>query len=183
LGSGLALSIAQSSVLAYFALFAREALGFTVVGAGGLLALTQVGGTLGRLGWGLLSDRLFGGRRRPGLIINGGLGAAMSLVFASGTPLPGPLAAGVAVLAGIGAFGWVGLYLALAAEVGGPRYAGLLTGVAVAAAWSGVLVGPPVFGFLLEATGSYRWPWLLLAGCGTGAAVALSRIPPLVKRA
>lgn len=182
LASGLALSVNQSSLLAYFALFARESQGLGVVAAGGLLALAQAGGTAGRLGWGIASDRLFGGRRRPGLIMNATLGAAMSLLFASGLTLPGPAAAVAAVLAGIGAFGWVGLYLALAAEVGGPRYAGLLTGVAVACAWSGVLVGPPLYGALLEATGSYRWPWLVLAATGLAAAAALSRIPPLVKR-
>lgn len=182
LASGFALSINQSSLLAYFALFARESQGLGVVAAGGLLALAQTGGTLARLAWGVVSDRLFGGRRRPGLVLNATVGAAMSLLFASGLQLPGPAASIAAVLAGAGAFGWVGLYLALAAEVGGPRHAGLLTGIAVACAWSGVLVGPPLFGGLLEATGGYRWPWLLLAATGLAAATALHRIPPLVRR-
>jgi len=182
LASGFALSINQSSLLAYFALFARESQGLSVVAAGGLLALAQAGGTVGRVGWGITSDRVFGGRRRPGLILNATLSAAMSLLFASGVPLTGPAAACAAILAGIGAFGWVGLYLALAAEVGGPRYAGLLTGLAVACAWSGVLVGPTLFGGLLEATGRYRWPWVGVAATGLAAAIALGRIPPLVKR-
>ncbi|MDP2628233.1 MAG: MFS transporter [Candidatus Rokubacteria bacterium] len=182
LGCGLALSVAQSSVLAYMALYARETLGMGVVAAGGLLALAQAGGTGGRLGWGIVSDRLFEGRRRPGIIINAGIGGTIYLVFASGLPLPGPAAAMLAVVAGIGAFGWVGLYFALAAEVGGSRFAGLLTGVAGACAWSGVLVGPPLFGLLLQATGSYRWPWLALALTVFGAGAVLSRIPPLVTR-
>lgn len=182
MASGFALSINQSSLLAYFALFARESQGLGVVAAGGLLALAQAGGTAGRVVWGIVSDRAFGGRRRPGLVLNATLGAAMSLLFASGLPMTGPTAACAAVLAGVGAFGWVGLYLALAAEVGGPRYAGLLTGLAVACAWSGVLVGPTLFGGLLEVTGGYRWPWLGVAVTGLGAAIALSRIPPLVKR-
>ena len=182
LGCGLALSVAQSSVLAYMALYARDALGMSVVAAGVLLALAQAGGTGGRLGWGVVSDRLFGGRRRPGIIINAGIGGTIYLVFASGLPLPGPAAAMLAVVAGIGAFGGVGLYFALAAEVGGRRFAGLRTGVAGACAWSGVLVGPPLFGLLLQATGSYRWPWLALALTVFGAGWALSRIPPLVKR-
>jgi len=182
MASGFALSINQSSLLAYFALFARESQGLGVVAAGGLLALAQAGGTAGRIVWGIVSDRAFGGRRRPGLVLNATLSAAMSLLFASGLPMAGPTAACAAVLAGVGAFGWVGLYLALAAEVGGPRYAGLLTGVAVACAWSGVLVGPTLFGGLLETTGGYRWPWLGVALTGLGAAIALSRIPPLVKR-
>jgi sugar phosphate permease len=183
LAAGLALGMTQASVLAYLALYARETLGWTVVAAGTLLALTQAGGTGGRLGWGLISDRLFGGRRRPCVIINSLIGTLTYLIFASGVGLPAPAAALVAFVAGVGAFGWVGLYLALAAEVGGQRYAGLLTGVAVSCAWSGVLLGPPFFGLLREATGSYDVPWLALAALSVGAAAALQSIPPLVKRA
>jgi MFS transporter, ACS family, hexuronate transporter len=182
LASGLALGMAQASVLAYLALFARERLGFSVVAAGGLLALVQAGGTGSRLAWGIISDRFFGGRRRPCVIINSVIGGASYLVFASAVALPLPVIGAVAVVAGAGAFGWVGLFLALAAEVGGHRYAGLLTGVAVAFAWSGVLLGPPLFGGLLQATGSYGVPWLVLALLAFGAAIALAAIPPLVKR-
>lgn len=182
LASGLALGMAQASVLAYLALFARERLGFSVVAAGGLLALVQAGGTGSRLAWGIISDRFFGGRRRPCVIINSVIGGASYLVFASAVALPLPVIGAVAVVAGAGAFGWVGLFLALAAEVGGHRYAGLLTGVAVAFAWSGVLLGPPLFGALLQATGSYGVPWLVLALLAFGAAIALAAIPPLVKR-
>ena len=117
------------------------------------------------------------------MVINACLGAVTYLVFASGVALPLPLAAAVALLAGVGALGWMGLYLALAAEVGGPRHAGLLTGVAVGAAWSGVLVGPPLFGALLQATGDYHWPWIALAAVSTLAAAALHRLPPFVARA
>src|SRR5262245_20777706 len=144
--------------------------------------MAQVGGTIGRLGWGVISDRVFDGRRRPGMGVNAVLGASAYLVFASGVALHGPGAVVTAVVAGRRAFGWVGLYLALAAEVGGPRYAGLLTGVAVSFAWSGVLVGPPLFGLMLQATGAYRRPWLLLALTSLAAAVALHRLPPLVNR-
>jgi ACS family hexuronate transporter-like MFS transporter len=180
--SGLALGMAQASVLAYLALFARERLGLSVIAAGGLLALVQAGGTGSRLAWGIISDRVFGGRRRPCVIINSVIGGATYLVFAAAVTLPLPVIGAIAFVAGAGAFGWVGLFLALAAEVGGPRYAGLLTGVAVSFAWSGVLLGPPLFGALLQATGSYGVPWLVLSLLAFGAAIALAAIPPLVKR-
>jgi cyanate permease len=98
------------------------------------------------------------------------------------TVVQGSLASEMRCSLTAGAFGWVGLFLALAAEVGGPRYAGLLTGVAVSFAWSGVLLGPPLFGALLQATGSYGVPWLVLSLLAFGAAIALAAIPPLVKR-
>ena len=68
------------------------------------------------------------------------------------------------------------------AEIGGARYAGLLTGVAVAFAWSGVLVGPPVFGLLLQWTGSYAYPWLALSVVAVVVAATLPWLKPLVQR-
>jgi len=182
LGSGLALSIAQSSVLAYLALYARDTFAVSAVAAGQFLALAQVGGTGSRLAWGAISDRMFGSRRRPGVVVNALIGAAAYAAFALGPWLPLPLAVVVALIAGAGAFGWVGLYLALVAEIGGARAAGLLTGAAVAFAWSGVLIGPPLFGLVLDATGAYTVPWLLLAAIGVGVALALPRPQPLVQR-
>ncbi|HTO11137.1 MAG TPA: MFS transporter [Candidatus Binatia bacterium] len=180
--SGFFLSTAQSSVLAYLALYTRETFAVSAVAAGQCLALAQMGGTGGRLAWGAISDRLFGGRRRPGVVVNALMGAGAYAALALGAWLPTPLLIPLAIVAGAGAFGWVGLYFALVAEIGGTRYAGLLTGVAVAFAWSGVLVGPPGFGLLLEATGAYTAPWLGLAAISLAVALTLPRPRPLVQR-
>lgn len=180
--SGLALSTAQSSVLAYLALYAKETFAVSAVAAGQVLALAQLGGTAARLAWGAASDRFFGGRRRPGVIASALLGAVAYTLFALGPMLPVAGIVPLAILAGAGAFGWVGLYFALVAEIGGARYAGLLTGVAVAFAWSGVLVGPPLFGLLLGSTGSYAWPWLTLAIIAILVAITLPQLKPLVQR-
>ena len=180
--SGLALSIAQSSVLAHLAIYARETFGLSPVAAGQMLALAQAGGTASRLAWGAISDRFFGGRRRPGVVVNSVVGAGAYALLALGERLPVGGLVALALVAGIGAFGWVGLYFALVAEIGGARYAGLLTGVAVAFAWSGVLVGPPVFGLVVDHTGSYAWPWLGLAAVGLVVATTLPRPAPLVQR-
>jgi sugar phosphate permease len=180
--SGFALSTVQSSVLAYLALGTRETYAVSAVAAGQFLALAQVGGTGSRLAWGAISDRLFGGRRRPGVVISALIGAGAYAVLALGAAVPTAAIIPLAVVAGAGAFGWVGLYFALVAEIGGARYAGLLTGVAVAFAWSGVLVGPPGFGALLQATGAYTVPWLTLAAISLAVALTLPRPRPLVQR-
>jgi ACS family hexuronate transporter-like MFS transporter len=180
--SGLALSTAQSSVLAFLALYAKETYAVSAVAAGQVLALAQLGGTAARLGWGAASDRFFGGRRRPGVVASALLGAMTYALLALGAELPAAGIVPLAIAAGAGAFGWVGLYFALVAEIGGARYAGLLTGVAVAFAWSGVLVGPPLFGLLLGSTGSYAWPWLTLSVIAALVAITLPRLSPLVQR-
>jgi sugar phosphate permease len=176
---GLLLSMAQSSVLAYLVLYATEALLVSVVAAGQLLALAQIGGTAGRLGWGFASDRFLGGRRRPGVVINSLIAAAAYAALAFCGQLSPGVAALISLVVGAGALGWVGLYFALVAEIGGTRYAGLLTGASVVFAWSGVLMGPPLFGLAREWSGSYRLPWLLIAGLAVLAAALLWRRPPV----
>ena len=181
-GCGLALSSVQSSVLAYLALYAKETFAVSAVAAGQFLALAQAGGTASRLAWGAISDRSFGGRRRPGVVASAVIGAIAYALFSLGGVLPVELAVVLALVAGAGAFGWVGLYFALVAEIGGPRYAGLLTGVATAFAWSGTLIGPPIFGLARETSGAYTVPWLILTTIATAVALVLPRLRPLVQR-
>ncbi|PYN78692.1 MAG: hypothetical protein DMD96_20270 [Candidatus Rokuibacteriota bacterium] len=181
-GCGLALSIAQSSLLAYLVLYAKETFLVSAVKAAQFLALAQIGGTASRVLWGVASDRSFGGRRRPGVVVSAAIGAASYATLALGSLLPTWLMVPLAVVAGAGAFGWVGLYFALVAEIGGPRYAGLLTGAATACSWSGTLIGPPIFGLVLEATGDYTLPWLFLTLVALAVVVTLPRLSPLVQR-
>jgi MFS family permease len=179
---GLALSLLQSGVLAYFVLSMRDTSALSAVDAGRLLALAHLGGAAGRLGWGVVSDRVFAGRRRPGLAINAVIGAAAFGCLALGSRLPLAVLPALAVVLGVAAFGWVGLYFALVAEIGGTRSAGLLTGLAVIFSWGGILVGPPLFGVLLDVTDSYRLAWLALAATALVVAATLPRLQPLVQR-
>jgi MFS family permease len=179
---GLGLSLLQSGVLAYFVLSMRDTFALSVVDAGWLLALAHLGGAAGRLGWGFVSDRVFAARRRPGLAINALIGAAAFGGLGLGSLLPPAWLPALAVAVGVAAFGWVGLYFALVAEIGGARSAGLLTGLAVIFSWGGILIGPPLFGLLLDVTDSYRLAWLALAAIALVVATTLPRLRPLVQR-
>jgi len=179
---GLALSMTQSALLAYLTLYGREVLDLSAVQAGRLLALAQIGGAAARLAWGIVSDRLFQSRRRPGIVISATLAVVTFALLAVGGSLPGALVALLALAAGTSAFGWVGLYLTLVAELGGARYAGLLTGLAVVFSWSGVLIGPLLFGALLQGSGRWETPWLVFSALALGVALVLPRPRPLVQR-
>jgi len=181
-GCGLALSIAQSSLLAYLVLYTKETYAVSAVTAARFLALAQLGGTTGRVLWGLVSDRSFGGRRRPGVVASAVIVAVAYVALALGSSLPLWLVAVVAFVAGAGALGWVGLYFALVAEIGGARHAGTLTGAATACSWSGTIVGPLLFAALLGATSSYVIPWLVLSVIAAAVALTLPRLAPLVQR-
>ena len=137
---------------------------------------------MGRLGWGVVSDRVFATRRRPGLAINALIGSVAFGCLALGSLLSPVVLPVLAVFVGIAAFGWVGLYLALIAEIGGTGAAGLLTGLAVIFSWGGILIGPPLFGLLLDVTDSYRLAWLALAATALVVAVTLPQLQPLVQR-
>ena len=156
--------VAQYSVTVYLVLFLHEAVGFSLIAASGLLALVNAAAIGGRIGWGLASDALFGGARRPVLLIIIVLtlgGMLMAAALPSGAPLG--LAVALAILLGLSAFSWTGMYGTLTIELAGSASA------ASAVAWVhllggvGSLGGPPLFGYLVDHTGSYRIAWLAAA--------------------
>jgi predicted MFS family arabinose efflux permease len=70
--------IGQMAVITYVPLYLKDIVGFSPYWASQALALTQAGAMAGRIGWGVASDRLFGGRRKAVLIIIG-LSATVSI--------------------------------------------------------------------------------------------------------
>jgi sugar phosphate permease len=139
--TGFVLGMVQAAVLSYLPLFTIQALGFDKIGAGLLVAASQAGGAVSRLALGAASDRWFTGRRSVWLAFTGAVGAVIFALYAA-WPATSPLAAGLLAFAtGIGAYGWVGIFFVISAEAGGPREAGLLSGVAFASIVLGLLVG------------------------------------------
>ena len=78
-GAGVVLGMVQSAVLAYLPLFSVQALGFSHVGTGILIAASQAGGAVSRLGLGAASDRWSSGRRPPWLVLTSALAAVIFL--------------------------------------------------------------------------------------------------------
>ena len=162
-GAGVVLGMVQSAVLAYLPLFSVQALGFSHVGTGVLIAASQAGGAVSRLGLGAASDRWSSGRRPPWLVFTSALSAVIFLVYAW-VPTAAPLWAGaLAFAAGVGAYGWVGIYFVISAEAGGATEAGLLSGVSFAAIVVGLLTGAPLFGVILQISDSYGAAWTTFA--------------------
>ena len=181
--TGFALGMVQAAVLSYLPLFTIQALGFDKIGAGLLVAASQAGGAVSRLALGAASDRWFTGRRSLWLTFTGAVGAVIFGVYAA-WPATSPLAAGLLAFAtGVGAYGWVGIFFVISAEAGGPREAGLLSGVAFAAIVLGLLVGPPVYGLLLEAANSYTLAWAVFAALSALVALVALAAGPSIDRA
>ena len=161
--TGFVLGMVQGAVLSYLPLFTIQGLGFDKIGAGLLVAASQAGGAVSRLALGAASDRWAAGRRSRWLAFTGAIGAAIFLVYAVWPATSAGLAGLLAFATGVGAYGWVGIFFVISVEAGGRDQAGLLSGVAFASIVLGLLVGPPIFGLLLEGFDSYAVAWAVFA--------------------
>ena len=69
-------NMAQSAFFTYLTLFLREVAQASLPVASLCLGLAQGGSVIGRVSWGVVSDRLFGGRRKVVIVLIGLTGAA-----------------------------------------------------------------------------------------------------------
>jgi predicted MFS family arabinose efflux permease len=154
----------QTVWMAFLVLYLQEHVGLSLVAAARYLALAQVSGMAGRIGFGLLSDRVFGGRRRITLMMAGTGSALCSLAIAfTGAGAPAWWLVPLAIVAGFVGIGWNGVQHTWMAELAGPGAAGTAVGLGLAVSSGGVMLGPPVFGWLVEAAGGFRPAWIALA--------------------
>lgn len=145
--------VSQFCFSAFFVVFQVEALGMSLTEAGFRLALAQAAGVVGRIGWGLLADRV---GARP--VLTGlGLAAAASglLLLLSGPGWPGLLVTLAGMAMGATAIGWNGVFLAETARLAPPGRVGATTAAAGFVFGACMLVGPPAFSALVQASGGY----------------------------
>jgi len=172
----------QGAVLSYLPLFTIQALGFDKIGAGFLVAASQGGGAVSRLVLGAASDRWATGRRSLWLAFTGAVGAVIFLLYAVWPASSSGVAGLLAFATGVGAYGWVGIFFVISAEAGGRDQAGLLSGVAFASIVLGLLVGPPIFGLLLEGSDSYPVAWAVFAALSGLVAIVSILAGPAIDR-
>jgi predicted MFS family arabinose efflux permease len=159
----------------FIVLYLQDVVRLPVLTAAWYLAEAQAMGMVGRVAFGLLSDRVFAGGRRIVLFIAGTSSALCSLVMAgTGPGSPRWLLSGLALIFGFVGIGWNGVQHTLMAELAGPRAAGTAVGLGLAISSLGVALGPPAFGWLVERVGGYRAPWLSLAASMALALALLS---------
>jgi MFS family permease len=175
--SGILLVASQTCLLTYLIVYLIHDRGQTVTTAALFLGLAQLAGAAGRVFWGLVSDRFMRGRRRPALLLAGGTGVVASLSLAM---LPGnapfPLVV-VAILAcAVGAVGWNGVQIALLSELAKPGSEGRSVGLGLMIQFPGILIGPFLFGLLVDMTGSFRPAWVLLAAFLGAAVITISAV-------
>lgn len=176
--AGCLLVVAQFCLTGYLPLYLVDRFGWAQADAARTLTLVHAGAIAGRLGWGWVSDRTFKGERVRTLSLVGLLGAAVLGALALLPVLNGagwPVIALIAFGAGLTLLGWQGLHVALVAEVS-PVAPAIALGLAFTGIYAFSMASPPLFGKLVEATGSYAASWTLLIPFQIGTVLTLSRL-------
>jgi MFS transporter, ACS family, hexuronate transporter len=157
--------VGQMTLITYIPLYLKDAMGFSAYWASQALALTQAGAMVGRVGWGVASDRLFGGRRKIVLILIGLLSAILIMALGFMRPQsPLYLLLPVLFLAGVCLVGYQGVSYALIGELAGKAKTGSALGMMITINAACATLGTPLFGYIVDQTGSYAIAWMLLAG-------------------
>lgn len=154
-------SLAQTCMHTFLVSFAVIDRGFTLATAALLLTACQVGGFVGRIGWGFIAGRFLPTRAVLGLI---GLGAALGTVAIVTLPPGFAWLAGPAFLLGLTASGWNGVFLAEVATLAPEGRVAEATGGMMTPSYIGLILGPVIFGGVLWASGSYGFAFLVSAG-------------------
>ena len=122
----------------------------------------------------MISDHLFhGGRKRVYLLIAGVAFVMCMLLSFLQQGVPSWIIAPVCLILGLVAIGFGGLHLTLVGEIAGKELAGTVTGMSTVITMTGSIIGPPVFGYIVDTMGSYRLGWQLLAILAAVAAILL----------
>jgi MFS-type transporter involved in bile tolerance (Atg22 family) len=79
----------------------------------------------------------------------------------------------LAVILGLSGISWGGIHHTLVGEIAGKERAGEVTGASAVFLLAGSIFGPPLFGYIFDATGSYRMAWQFMAIMAIAAVILL----------
>jgi MFS family permease len=170
-------SMVQMSLTTYLVTYLHDDLAYGMVSAGLLLSVTQMGGIGGRIAWGLVADRWLGAQKTLALLaILMAISALATALLLPTLPLWGIWA--ILLVFGASAIGWNGVYLAEVARQAPEGKASVATGGTLTFTFLGVVIGPPLFGALSSAFGTYRAGFLALVITSSLCAWVLYRLKP-----
>lgn len=161
-------NVGQYNFFTYLTSFMREVAQASQEIASLTLGLAQAVSAIGRIGWGALSDMVFKGRRKN-LAAGVCMAAAVSFVgmAAAGWTQGVLISVVVAVLLGLTIASYASLMQTMAVEAVPAEHSGSSIGYISIGTATGAMVGPPLFGAVIDATGRFSDGWLM-----TGAVVA-----------
>lgn len=154
----------QMAFITYLVLSLQKVFGLKLVLASFLFALAQGAGAAGRIAWGVVSDRVFRGRRKVVYALVGAIATAAFGVFGSlDRQAPVWLVFATTIVLGFTAVGHQGVGLTLMGECIGKELTGTATGFGQSLSFCGAMLAAPGFGFVVDRYGSFAYAWFGLA--------------------
>jgi MFS family permease len=160
---GFAMSGVQLTIFGYATVYLVDEVGFSPELAGVGFAVALAAGSVGRIGWGIVSDRARDRLRVLQLVSAGSMLVLSLFPFASSVTV-WPLL----VALGLCSIGWNGVFQAVVAESAGVAGIARATAYVLPFLFVGAIVVPPLLGFVVDRA---SWSWFWWAGA-LGAAVA-----------
>ncbi|SOC40700.1 MFS transporter [Salinicoccus kekensis] len=160
--SAMALNGSQMILNTYIVLFTYEVHAIPLVAAGILLVISEVGGSIGRIVWGIVSDTLFRGNRIIVLVIIAIISSISALTLFSlpaGTSFE--IFVPIVFVFGFCISGFNGIWMNAVTEYVPEKLAGSASGFSIMLGSWGVIIGPLIFGLIVD-TGSYQTGWFVL---------------------
>lgn len=157
------LAAGQFGLTGYLPLYFVDRFGWEAQRAARLLLFVHVGGIVGRMAWGWVSDRWFGADRPKPIALAACCAAATVValaLLARWDGVPAWVAAVLALLSGFTLLGWNGLYVTLLSELAWAASA-VMVGLSMTVLYVFTMLAPPVFGWTVERMGGhYTGAWL-----------------------
>jgi sugar phosphate permease len=161
-------SSAQRILLSFTVVYLVAEGGYGLVEAGVMLSIAQIGGSVFRIPWGWLADRL-----KSGLAV---LTVICVIMIASSALLvlldpswPKPLVMVLFFVLGISSLGWNGIVHAECARLSPPGMVSLVAGGTSFFVFAGVMLGPTVFAAMHPVIGTYGATFSLMVVAGVAA--------------
>ena len=162
---GIFLGATTGSIAAHFTMFLYLDYSLTESIAGLGFAVVQIGSILGRVGWFLICDKLLGSDQRKTFLYIGLLFAFLTLILGfiliNFNP-PVNVLFLLAFLIGCSGRGWLGFYHGSIAKTVKEEHIGIAVGFSSLLMRLGMMLAPPIFGYIADIRKAYDFSWILL---------------------
>lgn len=162
---GFFLGATEGAILTHFTLFLYLDYGLSERMAGLGFAFTQFGSISGRLVWGAVCDRFLDSNRRKAFLILASIFFLTTLIFGLFLKTLNPSFAVLcffSFLAGCSGRGWDGIFFPSVTEIVKEEQIGVAIGFSLLFMRAGILLSPPIFGYIADISGNYDFSWMLL---------------------
>lgn len=159
------LNVGQTNFFGFLTLFLTSSAKASQEVAGMSIGLAQTASAFARIGWGVVSDRFFSGQRAQLVAWICGASAVFMALMVFVEPGPGLyVGLGLAMALGITIASFAPVAQAIVVESVEPRLAGSAIGVNMVGVHIGGMLGPVMFGWVVDNWGGFDAAWLVTAG-------------------